>query len=42
MRNQDFPVKLSERERRELESIIRAGQQKALLDAIPKRPAGSD
>lgn len=29
MRNQDFPVKLSERERSELESIVRTGQQKA-------------
>lgn len=29
MRNQDFPVKLSDSERRELERIVRTGQQKA-------------
>lgn len=29
MRNQDFPVKLSDSERRELESIVRTGQHKA-------------
>lgn len=29
MRNQDFPVKLSDSERRELEQIVRTGQQKA-------------
>jgi len=29
MRHQDFPVKLSDSERRELESIVRTGQQKA-------------
>lgn len=29
MRNQDFPVKLSASERRELESIVRTGRQKA-------------
>lgn len=29
MRNQDFPVKLSDSERRELESIMRTGTQKA-------------
>jgi transposase len=29
MRHQDFPVKLSDSERRELEQIVRIGQQKA-------------